>query len=471
MPSRIAIREFEELYCGEQTVRRDKVYLSKVAYSNLRESILDESTEADISKVLSIHSRHKKEFIKASKYVGVIQTSDGTTIEILPKIYSAPLDNHNDSVQACGLEQSKQIFLSMLKHFTDENGVSFQVASLEARDDFPILEAYISHYLRELETLIKHGLKKDYRRIEEVSNCLKGKLVVQKQAVLNAKDRTKFVVNHYKYQEDIPQNRILMSTLKKLHTLTHNPSNAQRILSIQAMMDEIPCSSNLEQDFVVALSSNRLFIEYRQLLEWSRLFLFNKGFVTFSGKHINQSFLFPADKLFESYMAFLAKKYLSNEYKVFTQDRRHYLVEDHMGNSLFNLRPDIYLERRDNSRTDLPEMVIIDTKWKRIDENNHKGHNIDQGDMYQMFAYGKKYNKNGAVPNMVLLYPFCETFTTTLSSFIYDFKNDEIGLNVVVTSFNLADKEKYESMLQNIIHIAGQSKEIKQRLENADSEI
>ena len=96
MPSRIAIREFEELYCGEQTVRRDKVYLSKVAYNNLRKSILDESTEADISKVLSIHSRHKKEFIKASKYVGVIQTSDGTTIEILPKIYSAPLDNHND---------------------------------------------------------------------------------------------------------------------------------------------------------------------------------------------------------------------------------------------------------------------------------------------------------------------------------------------------------------------------------------
>ena len=88
-----------------------------------------------------------------------------------------------------------------------------------------------------------------------------------------------------------------------------------------------------------------------------------------------------------------------------------------------------------------------------------------------MFAYGKKYNKNGAVPNMVLLYPYCETFTTTLSSFIYDFKNDEIGLNVVVSSFNLADKEKYESMLQNIIHIAGQSKEIKQRLENADSEI
>ena len=142
-----------------------------------------------------------------------------------------------------------------------------------------------------------------------------------------------------------------------------------------------------------------------------------------------------------------------------------------MGNSLFNLRPDIYLGRRDNSRTDLPEMVIIDTKWKRLDENNHKGYNIDQGDMYQMFAYGKKYNKNGAVPNMVLLYPYCETFTTTLSSFIYDFKNDEIGLNVVVSSFNLADKEKYESMLQNIIHIAGQSKEIKQRLENADSEI
>lgn len=469
MASTIAIREHEEIYRGEETFRGDKVYLSPKAYDNLFDSIVDEKSGADISKVLSIHSKKRHEYIKASKYVGIIQTSDGTTIEILPKIYSVPLgDSESADASICSVEESKQIFLNMLQHFKDENGVSFQVASLDAKSNFPILEAYIHMYLQEMERLIRSGIKKNYSLVEETSNCLKGKLVIQKQVVQECIDKTKFVIKHNKFQENIPQNRILVTTLKKLKGISHNPANGQMIKEFLAVLDGIPVSTNISKDLQFANKSNRLFSNYRKLIEWGALFLSEKGIVTFSGKYINQSFLFPADKLFESFIAFLAKKYLSNDFMVNAQDKRYYLIEDHAGHKMFNLRPDLYLERRDSSREDLPERIIIDTKWKRLDQNNHKGYNIEQQDLYQMFAYGKKYQKEGTIPKMVLLYPYCDTFTTSLSTFVYDMNIEENGLQVIVSSFNLADKNNYESMFIELIRTIGQSQSIKEMLQEAE---
>jgi 5-methylcytosine-specific restriction enzyme subunit McrC len=339
----------------------------------------------------------------------------------------------------------------MLRHFRDENGVSFQTASLDAKRDFPMLEAYISSFLKELEELIIRGIKKDYAQEEELLSCLKGKIVLHKQVIQELKNKTKFVVQHSKYQESIPINRILVSALAKLKQLSRNQSNLQKILILQSLLDGIKPSSNIDGDLMRASKSNRLFSDYRRLIDWCALFLTNKGVVTFSGKFINQSFLFQADKLFESYIAFLAKKYLSKDFNVNVQDHRHYLIENHSGKRLFSLRPDIYLERKDNTRSDLPESVIIDTKWKRIDENNHKGYGIDQDDLYQMFAYGKKYQSSGSIPCMILLYPYCDTFTSSLASFIYDINQGGSSLQVIASSFNLADEANYESMLRELL--------------------
>lgn len=43
----------------------------------------------------------------------------------------------------------------------------------------------------------------------------------------------------------------------------------------------------------------------------------------------------------------------------------------------------------------------MDTKWKRLVDNERKNYGIAQGDMYQMYAYSKKYK----TPEVWLLYP------------------------------------------------------------------
>lgn len=45
--------------------------------------------------------------------------------------------------------------------------------------------------------------------------------------------------------------------------------------------------------------------------------------------------------------------------------------------------------------------VILDTKWKSLVDNERVNYGISQADMYQMYAYSKKYN----TPEIWLLYP------------------------------------------------------------------
>ena len=45
--------------------------------------------------------------------------------------------------------------------------------------------------------------------------------------------------------------------------------------------------------------------------------------------------------------------------------------------------------------------LIIDTKWKLLTENEDENYGISQADMYQMYAYAKKYNTS----DIWLLYP------------------------------------------------------------------
>lgn len=46
----------------------------------------------------------------------------------------------------------------------------------------------------------------------------------------------------------------------------------------------------------------------------------------------------------------------------------------------------------------------MDTKWKRLIDNDKENYGISQSDMYQMFAYSKKYDTR----EIWLLYPMNE---------------------------------------------------------------
>ena len=423
--------------------------MPRKSFDNLWQYIL-ESSNNEVEQVMTVHTKGGRRYIKTGRYVGTIQTKDGHTIEILPKIYKAS-DKTLADVKLC-----RKVFLQMLRHFTDRKAKSFQNATLEARDGFPILEAYINNYINELDKLLVIGLRKNYATIEGNQKFLRGRLIVPKHIAMNSCDKTKFYISHNQYIHDIPQNRIIVSTLNVLNTISHSSSNRMRIHGLLAMMADIPESKNIESDMVKAKSTNRLFASYDMILQWSEQFLHGRGITTFSGKCLNQSLLFSAERLFEDFVAHLFRKYAEN-CNVSAQHKKYYLVDKHRGSGIFQLRPDIFVENDDKSLN--YGCVIIDTKWKTLDSSRiDKQYFIDMKDIYQLYAYGQKY-RNGynkeinddIVPQLVLLYPSTDKFSVKLDDFIYDDILHTTGLSLMVVPFDLSDPESYQNQIVSII--------------------
>ena len=126
------------------------------------------------------------------------------------------------------------------------------------------------------------------------------------------------------------------------------------------------------------------------------MFLLNKSFATFSGNTTARALLFPMETVYESYVAQKMKKvFVPDGWRVSCQDKGCYLFEE--PRKQFALRPDIVLSHGDRT-------VILDTKWKRLIDNERANYGISQADMYQMYAYSKRYETQ----EIWLLYPVNE---------------------------------------------------------------
>ena len=443
----------------------EEAQLSEHSFENLWNFILENKGGDDADEVMSVHVKGGRPYIKTGRYVGTVQTKDGQVIEILPKIYKSG-DRAEEDIVLC-----RRVFLRMLSCFQQSQAKTFQESALSTKENFPILEAYISRYLSEVERLLMDGLKKNYFQVEEHQKFLKGRLLINKQISKNCVDKTRFAVRYSKYIEDIPQNRIIVSTLYKLSKTSQSSVNVSRSYSLLSVFSDIPPSSNVESDLLLSLRSNRLFSNYENLLQWSSQFLLNKGFTTFSGNHVNQSLLFSAEKLFESFIAHLFKRYAS-DYAVSSQHSKYFLVDKYGDTShgKFRLRPDIVIESKDTGNFADYETIILDTKWKNIDSSApDKNYLIDIKDMYQLYAYGQKYHLGDSyfldvIPKLVLIYPYTEKFQAELKPFMYEEIKAKYGLKLVVYPFNLADEGKhgegYKRQIGEIMKLASNPEKI-----------
>ena len=151
-------------------------------------------------------------------------------------------------------------------------------------------------------------------------------------------------------------------------------------------------SVNYEKDFA-SVVINRNTRDYEMLIQWSKVFLMNKSFTTFSGNEKSRALLFPMETVYESYVAQHMKKVMGpSGWDVSSQDNGYYLFTE--PRRQFALRPDIVCSRGERT-------IIMDTKWKSLINSERKNYGISQGDMYQMYAYSKKYGAS----EIWLLYP------------------------------------------------------------------
>ncbi len=341
---------------------------------------------ADILEFIRIgYKRNVGETVTLKNYVGLIQMRHGYQIEVLPKICFGEEGSDEGNIK------TKRTFLRMLRSMRDFPSKVFNDANLKV-DKMNLYEVFINMYISEARQLVKHGIKSSYVRAEDNLRLYKGKLQVGRQIRENCAHKERFCVSFDEFHANRPENRIVKATLEKLIKLTASAENAREIRRLLLSFDLVESSTNYQKDFSsVVISRNTR--EYESLMQWSKVFLLNKSFTTFSGNQCSRALLFPMESVYESFVAQQIKKLMSPDgWKVTCQDKGYYLFVE--PRAQFKLKPDIVLRKEQR-------VVILDTKWKKLIDNKRKNYGISQADMYQMYAYSKKYK----TPEIWLLYP------------------------------------------------------------------
>lgn len=392
---------------------------------------IDEQNSKDFSGQSNIDEFLKpiKNGVQANNFVGVLQTNSGLTIEILPKITGRTEEATDVRV--------RRLFLEMLKTVRSINGKTFKLTNLSTNKN-NLLEVFISMFLNESDTVIKRGLKSSYVTVQSNEKFLKGKLLMTQHLRKNSVNQSYFFNEYDEFMINSAENQLIKTTLEYLLLKSSDSTNLRLIRAQLAYFEFVDVTKTPKKTFQ-KVSVGRNYQYYAQTLDWCRIFLSKKSFTSFNGSSFAFAILFPMEEIFESYVAHILKKSLSNA-NVSAQDRMYSLFDrtsETKGG--YRLRPDIVV------RYDVGRTTIVDTKWKILDPSGPS-----QTDLYQMYVYYTRYHhKLENVDKVVLIYPFSSNYSENefLST---QTASDELGAKIQVRFVDLLSGDLENQLIKMV---------------------
>ena len=413
----LVVKEHEELKGLREDEQAD---LEKFALANQTDG------QGNYRPVFSL----KNNRLRAQNYVGIIETRRGTVVEILPKVDFAEDAENEDT------DKTKRVFFKMLRSWRGLKSLAqFNESHINAVRRFNMLEVFFHLFLNNLVLLTQRGLARHYHPVEDNLPCLRGRILFPPHIRENSANRARFYVGYDEFSANRPANRLIHSTIHKLIGFARQPRNQQLLHQLRIFFSDIPQSANLKSDWEQHRHwMDRSTQHYSAVMQWVGLFLFGHGLITFAGKYVNQALLFPMWEVFEDFVAACFRRH-QQQFFVREQGPQKPLASID-GKGVFQMKPDICLMSGDKKK------FILDAKWKRINEDgDNLKHGISQADMYQLFAYGKKYG----CKQVALVYPKTEQFQKELQ-----YKFDE-ELSLFCFPFDVNNpKDSVETILKEL---------------------
>lgn len=358
--------------------------------------------------------------VQVTSFVGVLRAPNGFQIEVLPKVGKAI---------GGGTMEARLLLIDMLCCLQRFRHVQTDRARLLARR-MPLLEVFISEFLRATDQVIKRGLHSDYAVRRDNLFALRGKLMVGQHLRQNQFRADRFFTQFDEFTTDRPENRLLHAALRQVLRLTSTQENQKLTRELAFVFADVPVSEQPDADFQ-RVHIDRSMAHYEAALAWARLILGNESPMTGSGNHSAPSLLFPMEALFEAFVAKHLQMQVTTGLVLKTQARSHYLVR-HQEQDWFRMKPDLLIQ------DDTANRLVLDTKWKLLDavkENGSDKYGLSQADFYQLQAYGQSYLNGVGV--LALVYPRTSSFDQPLP--VFEFPKSE-GLRLWVLPFCLRDK-------------------------------
>ena len=373
-------------------------------YEHIQHGDISASAFAWLETLASQRKQGEKEFLRhhgkslqVRNFVGILETPDGTCIEILPKT--------TDSVR---LETERALLWKMLNVVNKLPFCETTDAALEKRQG-SLLEILIARFLQEVSRIVHRGIRSDYVRIKTEAAFIKGRLRVAQQIRQPISRQHRFQIEYDCFLPDRAENRLIKTALLAVTKSSQHLDNQRLARELLFAFDAIPVSTQMKADFS-RWSNQRDMVHYRAAKPWVKLILLRETPWFLQGNWQGISLLFPMEKLFESYVEIMLKKRLLPAYQLISQSTLYSLVR-HEDKALFQLKPDMCIRHGQVTH------LVLDAKWKRLDAKADK-YGLSQSDFYQLFAYGHKYLSG--VGNLLLIYPKTDTFFEALPPFHFD---------------------------------------------------
>jgi len=415
----IRVSEFEKLYYNDTKPFKERHWNALCRY--LENVSGKEEKGIEYFRILN-------KGIQFTNYVGVIQAGN-LTIEILPKIDRDKRTAANETIEQLQKDdrqtfQSKQTWHNVLLQMLREcrllriNHVDYARLNLKSNS---ILEIYLELFLAEAERLLHEGLVKKYQEVEGNQLAMKGQLLFAKNISRNLVHKERFYLRYSEYNRNNIFNQLLYKTLCLIPSISSNPWLIDKVnrllLDFPEVQDCKPTNTTFEK-----LIFDRKTERYKEALLISKMLLLNyQPDITGGTKNV-MAILFDMNKLWEEFVyRRLKKEETKFAIKVQRQQSTNFWRTD-FPHRRKTLRPDVVIEGGDQT-------IVLDTKWKIIDDLIPH-----DDDLKQMFAYNLFWNCNKSV----LLYPATQS-KSNLGSY-HDFrKQDSFYTKCAVETVSVLD--------------------------------
>ena len=292
--------------------------------------------------------------------MGVIQVGH-LTLEILPKTDHEGADWRSfllDMLDACHKVKREVTSSAKLKQRANS-----------------LLDLYLQILLDEVQAVVGKGLVKQYGRKRSQQKALRGKLLIEEQLRKNFIHQERFFTEHPYYTVDNVYNQVLKKALQIICTLPCDrfyQKSAEQLLSYFSRVRDLSTVSSTLFD---RLSFDRNKRYYFDAIQIARLIILNYSPDISSGATSLLAILFDMNKLREEniYRQLLLMNH--PEYTVTAQNRAVFWKSSQYERGI---RPDIVLRKGEQT-------IVIDTKWKVIDQAKPSDEDLKQLVTYNIY--------------------------------------------------------------------------------------
>lgn len=375
-------------------------YNSKTNYKN------------DINPIIELFEKNGSLIVKTYQFAAEFEINVANNKKIKIKIEPRNLIN----------ESNFELMFSTIFNFNQLENIS------GGKSNTFILLYYIA-FLTKLSSILRKGIYREYIELEDNLLFLKERLLIADHLRLNRLNKQKVFCEFSELTPNTTINKVINLTLNyiKRKIFDYNQLNMQLKKIQNTYFQDLELDNNINIKDIKLIRYNRQNIHYKEIMGYCENILQNiGGSFSYDNKYTYSAFYLDMNELFEQFVGKQLVKTFNNIeevkdsqteleksfYRIFCdikksdknsdenktysfefQNTRNYFLDN---KNVFKIKPDFLI--RDNEDK---VIAVLDTKYKRLNENEGLNYGISSSDIYQLITYAYHFK----VGKVYLIYP------------------------------------------------------------------